>query len=218
MKQRKASTAKQKGMAHPDLFVSTAKEKEVVEQIQKTAKTVIVECFPDTKRLSERAESMGIPVLQPEAGFHLKLSLLLLGAQPGFIAPSLPRYTELVDTLKKFVPEKTDYDFSNGVILLLKDTHNFTWLCYQFYHWLAFQSGLGGYQHEAQKLYNTFNRKFHGKLNPRFLEGLNVDQAVLLRLAIRRDKEAMQFIRHLMHEVFVPLNNGKLLDKGEAQA
>jgi hypothetical protein len=218
MKQQKPSVAKQSGMADPDLFVSTAKEKEQVEQIQKTAKAVILECFPDTKRLAQKAESLGVPVLHHEAAFQLKLSLLLLGTQPGFISPLLPRYNELVDTLKKFVPENAHCNFSNGVILLLKDTHNFTWLAYQFYHWLGFQSGLGGYQHEAQKLYETFNRKYHGKLNPQFLECLNTEQAVLLRLAIRRDREALQFIRHVMHEVFVPLNNAKLLEKGEAQA
>ncbi len=31
-------------------------------------------------------------------------------------------------------------------------------------------------------------------------------------------KEALQFIRQVLHEVYIPANNGKIFDKGNAQA
>lgn len=214
----KAKSAMSPFTTTPDLFVSTAKEKERVKTLQDEVKAIIQACYPELETLLATIESMGLPVISNGPEFQIKLSLMLVGGQPGFIPPTLPRYAEFVDAMKTYQPEKASMDFSNGLLLLTKNTRNFTFLAYQFYHALAFQNGLDGYQHTARKLYDVFNRKYGGQLHPKFLENLDQEETAQLRLAIRRDREALQFIRQILNEIFIPANNGKLLDSGNAQA
>lgn len=202
----------------PDLFVSKAKEQELVAALQSEIKALIQACYPDVPMLADVIESEGLPVLQHGPDMQLKLMLLIVGAEPGFIAPTLPKYADFVKSLKKIFPHKAHLDFSNGVLLALDDMNHYTFLAYHFYHWMAYRRGFKGYQPEAQKLYTLFSRKFNGQLHPKLLENLSFEETDLLKIAIRRDKEALQFVRHLVHQVFIPGNNAKLLETGEAQA
>ncbi len=219
MSQQFYSSQKQTGMTTPDLFVSTAKEKRIVQCLQAEVKEIIESCYPDTDALIAIIEDMGLPVITAKSSdFQLKLSIMVVGSHPGFIAPTLHKYETFIDALKKHMPTKAHLDFSKGVIIAFENKNLFTFLTYHFYHWMAYQQGLPGYEEKARKFYNTFNIKYNGRLHPDFLEKLDYDETSMLRMAIRRDKEALQFVKHLLDAVFIPLNNGKLLDKGQAQA
>jgi hypothetical protein len=204
--------------AAPDLFISSAKEKDVVQQLQAHVKSVIKASYPDVEALIQAIEATGLPVISKVPALQCKFSLMLIGEQPGFIMSSANKYEDFIKALVKHVPEKAYMDYSEGVLVTLKDGLHYAFLTYHFYHWMAYKHGLEGYDPVGRKLFETFNRKYHGQLHPKFLEKLNYQEAGLLKMAIRRDREALQFVRHILHEVFIPANNGKLLDKGEAQA
>ena len=202
----------------PDLFVSNAKENGRVQELQARVQAIVKECFPDPDTLIEAIEATGLPVIAHGPEFQLKMAMMLVGVRPGYISPSHNRYSEFIETVVKLIPNKADTDFSKGVLLVLKENFQFAPLAYEFYHWMAFQEGLPGYNDTARSLYQVMNQKHQGQLNEKFLDTLGLEETLMLKAAIRRDKEAFQFIRRLLHEVFVPLNNGKRLDSGEAQA
>jgi hypothetical protein len=141
-----------------------------------------------------------------------------VGAEPGLILPTLAKYEDLVIFLKRHCPEKADADFAKGFIVLFKDCSQYSVVAYQFYHWLAYQAGLPGYDPMAQKLYDIFNKRYNSQLNPKFLDSLGLQETGLLKAAIRRDREALQFTREVLRDIVIPANNAKLLDKGQAQA
>lgn len=202
----------------PDLFVSLAKENETVEGLQDKLKMVIDSAFPNVEGLLNTVQTLGLPVLVKGPEFQLKLSLLMLGAQPGFIPPTLRKYDLIVDTLKKYFPHKAHLDFTQGVLVVPKDGNQYTFLTYHLYHWTAFKHGLSGYDALAKSLYDRYVKRHGGKLHADMLEGLDINQVVRLRAAIRRDREAMEFVQTMLDGVFIPRNNAKLIEKGQAQA
>lgn len=206
------------GFVAPDLFVSMAREKEIVQQIQAEVKAIIQDCYPDVDALIARIEEKGLPVLASLPELQAKFALTLIGEQPGFIPPEAYKYEEFIHSMTRHARNKAHQDYSRGVIIALKDCRHFAFLTYHFYHWMAYRAGLEGYDVRGRKLFDTFNRKYQGQLHPKFLEKLDYTQTYLLKMAVRRDKEAMQFVRHVLHEVFIPKNNAKLLESGEAQA
>lgn len=202
----------------PDLFVSLAKENETVEGLQDKLKTLIDSAFPDVEVLLSKVQTLGLPVLAKGPGFQLRLSLVMLGAQFGFIPPTLRKYDLIVDTLKKYFPHKAHLDFSQGVLVVPKDGYQYTFLTYHLYHWAVFKQGLPGYDAVAKSLYDRHVKRHGGKLHPDMLEGLAIDEVVRLRAAIRRDREALEFVQTMLDTVFIPRNNAKLIEKGQAQA
>lgn len=202
----------------PDIFVARAQEQEKIQAIQKSLKLIIQDSYPNLNMLIRKIESNGLPVIIKGPQIQLKLAMMVVGAQLGFISPDLPKYNEFVEHVKRYLPEKSGMDFSNGMLIALKDNDHFPFVAYHFYHALAFQNSLAGYEYRARQLYSIFVKKYHSKLDPKFMDGLDKEETDMLKMAIRRDKEALQFLRHLLHEVFIPVNNSKLIEKGQAQA
>lgn len=202
-----------------DLFISSAREQEVIQHLQEEMRTVVQGCYPDVDTLVREIEASGLPVITEGPPLQLKLSMILIGAEPGFIPPTLPRYPEFVESLKKYLPaEKACQDFSSGVLIALRDHGHYPFLAYHFYHWRAFKTGLEGYHPQARRLYGSFTKKSSGQAQLRFLEKLDGEESLLLRGAIRRDKEAFQFVRQMLNEVFIPMNSARLIETGRAQA
>ncbi len=205
-------------MAAPDLFISSARERDSIQQVQDEVKEFISDVYPDTDQLVEKIEASGIPVITKTPEMQLKFSMMLVGVQLGFVAPNIPKYDLFVENLKKYLPEKAHMDFSKGMIIVFKDNYEFSYVTYQFYQWSTYHRGLPGFEPQARKLFEIFARKYNYVMQPKFLESLDAEETALLRQAIRREKEAVAFIRHLLHEVFIPANNARLLESGDAQA
>ncbi len=202
----------------PDLFVSVGKDQQQVREIQKTVRKIIQDSYPEIELLRISIEDLGIPVIHQGPEMQIKLSAMMVGAQPGFVPPTLTKYDDFIKSICKYCPARADMDFSGGLLLVLREDYHFASLAYHFYHAMAYRAGLQGYQDKALKLYATFNRKYNSQLNPQFLEKLDLEESTLLKLAIRRDREALQFVRHILNEVYIPVNNARLIEKGKAQA
>lgn len=205
------------GMA-PDLFTSMAKEQARVGVLQEQLLGIAKGTFPNYEMLLDHLADSGVPVLYDLPEVQMTMILKLLGLEAGFIAPTSEHYHHLVQFFKKHLKGSTDEDFSQGLILLLKTDKHYAALFHAFYHWCAFHAGLPGYDSVGRKLYYAFNHKHQSQLNPKFLNNLSAEQTDALKMAIRRDKEALQFMRKLMHEVIVPGNNSKLIEGGTARA
>ena len=206
------------GNNHNDVFVSQARDEDTVAVIQNKIKTLVAETYPEQENLVAAIEANGIPVVTDGPQLQLQLMLMVLGIQPGFVSPTFKRYDKLVSTLKSIFPEKAHMRFNKGLIICTKDTYHYAFLTYHFHHALSFEHRLDGYQDEAQTLYHQFINEFGGSIYGGFFETLSLKEARMLKLAIRREREALSFIRSVMHEVFVPINNGKLFSGGQAQA
>ena len=201
-----------------DVFVSQARDEDTVAMIQTKIKNLVAETYPAQENLVAMIESHGIPVVTDGPQLQLQLMLMVLGIQAGFVSPTFKRYEKLVNTLKSIFPEKAKMNFSKGLIICTKDTYHYAFLTYHFHHALSFEHRLDGYQDEAQTLYHQFINEFGGSIYGGFFDTLSVKEARMLKLAIRREREALSFIRSIMHEVFVPINNGRLFSGGTAQA
>jgi len=206
-------------LQEPDLFLSGKKERELTQKLHRQLKAIVEECFPDNAAFINCVEALGIPVItECTSPWRLKLCMKLASMDFGYNAPMLKGYTRFVQVLKAFCPYHTNVDFSRGVIILLEEGNHFPFLTSQFYHALAYQIGLQGYSDTACKLYRQFERKYHCQLNPKMLSKLSYEEGLQLRYAIRRERESLNFLKSMVLEVFIPKNNAKLLESGEAQA
>jgi hypothetical protein len=205
--------------AEPDLFMSGQKERQVAKRIYDQIKAIAEECFPDNKAFTNCIEALGVPVvIHTQSKFRLKLCMKLAGMELGYNSPLLKNYTQFIQVLKTFCPYQSHMDYSAGVILILDEGNYFPFLIGQLYHALAYQAGLPGYHDRALKLYRTFERRYRCQLNPKFLSKLSTEDKIQLRFAVRREKESINLIQSSVMEIFVPKNNAKLLESGEAQA
>jgi len=210
---------REQSISEPDLFMSGQKERQVSRAIYAQIKAIAEECFPDNQAFTNCIEALGVPVIvKAQSRYRLKLCMKLAGMELGYNSPLLKNYSKFIQVLKSFCPYQAHMDFSAGVILILDEGNYFPFLIGQLYHALAYQAGLPGYDDRALKLYRTFERRYRCQLNPKFLSKLSLDDKLQLRFAVRREKESINLIETSVMEIFVPKNNAKLLESGEAQA
>lgn len=202
----------------PDVFVSHAREDEKVQYIQSEVQAVVKACFPHVGAFTREIETLGLPIITASSDLQVKLALLVTGSNAGLIFPDTEKYDKLVQHLRKHFPEKENCDYTHGVMILYKDSVQFSILAYELYHWFSWRNGLKGYTRRSRELYEVFNQKHQSQLPSSFLDKLSSSDTQALKLAIRRDREALQFLRQLMDEVFIPGNNARMLEDGEAQA
>ena len=206
------------GSSHNDVFVSQARDEDTVSLIQQKMKTLVSETYPNQETLVQGIEAHGIPVVTDGPQLQLQLMLMVLGIQAGFVSPTFKRYDKLVSTLKSIFPEKAKMRFDKGLIICTKDTYHYAFLTYHYHHALSFEHRLDGYQDEAQTLYRQFINELGGSIYGGCFETLSLKEARMLKLAIRRGREALSYIRSIMHEVFVPINNVRLFQDGNGKA
>jgi hypothetical protein len=174
--------------------------------------------YPSIEGTIQAIQEQGLPVFMVGYQFHLRALMLLADVETGFISPNIEHYGQLIETLKKYFPERSNLDFSQGLILLNDNSNNILFLIMSMYHWQACKHGLAGYCTESSKLYRIYIRKHKGQLPPQFLNALDVIQLTALRAQLKRQDEAIRFLKETVDSVLVPKNNAKKLSQGRAQA
>lgn len=202
-----------------DLVVFHGKDNQKVTQLQTAMIKHMQAHYPDKNRIKAAYQEKGLPIIQGGNVFQMKLCLKIVGASEGLVLPSLKRYKDLVKTIKEHYPEAAQMNFSKGVLIILNDAFDdFGYIAYQCYHWECYHKGLEGYSHQANQLYKIFSQRYKCEVDPAFVSRLDYNELYQLKLAIRRDREALQFIERLAHEVIIPTNNGKQVADGHANA
>src|SRR5690606_12574021 len=114
---------------------------------------------------------MGLPVLGLNAGFNLPSS----GTGFRFLLWWCDRYhRQGKDAL------------AQGVFLLPQGYDAMGSLAHQLHHWLAFRSGLPGYDDQAKRLYRDFWEKHKGVVDPT-VKDWSLEDLTQLQAAVKRD-------------------------------
>jgi hypothetical protein len=202
-------------MATPDLFVSRSKELELLAQVETLIKPLIQEHYPDTSLLVAYLRSQGVAVFNAGNEFHVKWALKLYGHRVGFIAPGTDFYEPLTKTLLKQMPSEMHADLSQGIVVLLKNTDHFSTMVYCIHHWACYHAGLSGYDSHSRKMFSKYNQ-IKLEREAAFINKLKQPHLDYLQAAIRRERETIEFMQRMIHEIYVPYNNGKLIETGQA--
>jgi hypothetical protein len=199
-----------------DTFSALGREVQLSTQVAQRALTLLKGLYqrhakPSPEQLAQLIEANGLPVyLVKTAQSRWMLNVLLksLGYSYGFIPNDhSDRYRTLVGALSK-LDDKLQCPplISKGLHVYGSEQFNLGMLVHQFYHGLACQAGMAGYTEASLKLYAEFLGKHGGEL-PEGL-GITAEDALALRHAVRRDSEALQFVRLVMETFFAPSNQG----------
>ena len=129
-------------------------------------------------------------------GLMIKV-FLLLGIQPGFIAPASNHCS--FQFLCLWLGLSFQQASRHGLFWLTSaqlKKPSMSFLIHHCYHWTAFKAGLTGYTPEAQSIYNKFWGQHQGFVSRSLLQ---VRGSLLrqLQAAIRRDIEALQLVSEL---------------------
>lgn len=201
-----------------DLFSTELPDRSVRETICTDLETLIKSTYPNIQASLDAIETHGLPVFEVACQFHLRALMLLSNVDYGFISPEVPHYTDLVETLKKYFPDKEHVNYSQGLILLNAKGDIVLHMLMAIYHWKAYINGLPGYSEAACRLSRMVEKRYKGMLPPKFLESLTIEELTDLRARMKRDEEAIIFLRHIMNRVLIPKNNAKHFVEGKAQA
>lgn len=202
-----------------DLVVFHGKDNKLVRDLQQEVMDFMAPLYPDKEALKQAYRDKGLPIIEGGPVFQMKLALKVVSAHEGIVMPTLKRYDELVDTLHKFYPETRGLNLRRGVLIILsRPFDDYAYLAYQLYHWECYLKGLEGYSHEATQIYKTFSYKHKCQIESGFIQKLDYDEMYQLKCAVRRDREALQFLDKIIHEVIIPKNNARHFIDGQANA
>ena len=218
----------------PDSFKAIAETHQQVRQVSEEARRLINDSYKNPAELLAFIAAQGTPVYMLNdrfiPGTTGRLSLRLLGFDPGFIAVrDTAAYEKLCRLLRHHTTQRfflnmsrthhltTPDAFENGVLILSPSQVNVAFLSHQVHHWLAYKSGLKGYSLEEQVAYQKFWHQHNGQLNMRMLQRMSIEEIYQLKNAINRDLEALKFLRQIINEVIVPSRQGRALIENSRQ-
>lgn len=192
----------------PDGFNRSAREDQLSRAITFQLKMLLRQVRCDNEKLLEWLEQKGVVVHCLEKGTTLAATAALtsLGYQPGFIPPSESNtFKFLVGTLG-FMGQDVNRARQHGVMLLTPNLNKIGFTVHQVYHWMAYKAGLPGYSDKAQHLFRRYFDKDAMTTLPAALE-LPIEQLVQLRHAVRREINALLFVREVSSEMLAPVQN-----------
>jgi hypothetical protein len=201
-----------------DSFRLVAETRRQVEAISQHALEMVKQHFKSPDELSQSIENKGTGVYLLQGAFVTKLALFCLGFEPGFIPPSSSKRYQWLKQILMQLESKPHCHFDKGVFVLVQPLYTVAYMAHQLHHWMAYCSGLPGYNLQSQQLYKSFWEKDKGQMSFQKAEKLTVEEIVQLRDAIHRDLDAMKFMYQLIQEIFAPANRAKQLNTGATTA
>lgn len=201
---------------HPvvDTFKLIAETKRQAGKISESARNAIKAFYRNPADLAAFIERHQTPVYILPKGFLTSFSIWLLGYEPGFIPPSNGRRYQLLQkllasfNLKGKQGEKHACHFEHGVFVITRPLFTVGFLSHQLHHWLAYRSGMKGYDERSLKLYRKFWNE-HGGVIGNEVYDMSLEDMVSLKAAINRDLEAMVFLRGIVNEILIPSKNAR---------
>lgn len=200
-----------------DSFRLVAETQRQVALVTEQAKQAVKQCYKSPEELAAWIERHGTPVFVMKMGLLGSFLLFILGFEPGFIPASRSKRFQILERLLSFQCPKEQASFRKGVFVLTQPLFTVGFMVHQFHHWLAAQSGLPGYDDQAQSLYRKFWDQQGGVIGQE-VETMTVDEIIGLKSAINRDLEALQFIRQIINEILNPAQQSNHLANGNASA
>ena len=128
-------------------------------------------------------EDRGCKVVQNSQATKL---LKIVDEKPGFIQPAKGLKALYINAISGL---HLSFESQPVFVLEQKDLM-ITEFLHDFYLWLAMDMGLPGFEPEARKLFIRYFVKEEDKL----LKKIQVNQMLMLKQAISRDKEAIEFV------------------------
>jgi hypothetical protein len=204
---------------HPlaDTFRMVGETRRQAQEIAETARNAIKSFYSDPVQLADFIESRHTPVYILPAGVLPAFCLWACGFSPGFIPPAENRrYKVLLGFLKlqaemplqKQQGRKTGCHFNHGVFVLTRPLFTVGFISHQLHHWLAFCSGMTGYNTRAQELYKKFWEENNGSIGHEIYD-MKAEDILALKAAINRDLEALEFLRKIAREILIPARQSR---------
>jgi hypothetical protein len=209
-----------------DTFRLVAETHRQAQEIAESAKATVRQFYREPKQLAVFIERHQTPVYVLVNPFVANFCLWFLGFEPGFIPPSssksYQRLTALLKStlLRPFLGRQSDKyhcHFEHGVFVVPPNLFTVGYLSHQLHHWLAFRSGMQGYNERAQKLYKRFWNDQNGELGSEVAE-MSAEDAIALKAAINRDLEALKFLQDVASEILIPAKQAKRFAQGKTSA
>lgn len=185
----------------PDSFKKHATEAQIVASLTSRAKLLVKQCNTDAEQVLDWMQDQGLPVYCIENAVLAATAVLnTMGYQPGFIPPGQGNTYWLL--LQGIGVSKADNRLArdNGLMVLTPKLRKIGFVAHQLFHWLAFQQGIPGYDEKAQQLFRHYFDKDNLTTLPQAME-LPVEEIVALRHAVRREIDALCFVRQLSQDV-----------------
>jgi hypothetical protein len=201
-----------------DLFSVDLPEKSLREAFCGDLELLLKQSLPHIENSIQAVELQGLPVFEVGCQFHLRALMMLSNLDYGFVSPQTEHYSDIVETLKKYFPDKASVNTAQGLILLTSRKESTLQLIMALYHWKAFTSGLPGYSESASRLYRVVQKRYRGRLPHEFMAVLSTEDLMALRARMKREEESLAFLRETLDRVVIPKNNAGRLSQGQAEA
>lgn len=200
-----------------DLFSLDIPDRMLREAFCGDLEKLLTQTFPNLTASIAAVETEGLPIFEVACQFHLRALMMLSNVDYGYISPHIPHYADFIETLKKYFPEKSGIDYTQGLILLNSSKESVLVLIMALYHWKAYVNGLSGYSETASRLHRITQKRYRSSLPPSFLSGLSTEELYELRARMKREEESLSFLRDTMNRVVIPKNNAQRFAKGQAE-
>ncbi len=213
-----------------DSFRLVAEQRKQVQAFEAVAREAIQAFYTDPQLLAAFIERHETPVYVLRGGLIVQFILWLMGLETGFIpqvAPkqcnALRRFLTLWDCLRlnrrhhQTRNRRGHSDWPHGLFILTRPLFTTGFLSHQLHHWLAYRAGLEGYSDRSRRLYKQFWGQQRGVLGSA-LYTMDLDDVLALKAAVRRDLEALRFLRAISEEVLIPAKQAKHISDGNASA
>jgi hypothetical protein len=163
----------------------------------------------DPLKLASLIESRQTPVYRLRRGWLLRWVFCLLKVHTGFMPMPNGLKGSLLRLMLRLFAERpaksaarqAEAEVQQGLFILTPALFTTGFMAYQLHHWVAFQSGLGGYCNKAQRLYERFWTEHKGVLTSESVHDWTEEDVIALRAAIRQEVNALEFFRTLMQDV-----------------
>jgi hypothetical protein len=197
-------TLKQGKHETKDGFEKQDNEAEKVQALMFQCQFVVrqFQCEPDA--ILAWLVKQGVPVLVLDAGaVALTGALNALGYQPGFIPPTDAKAFFVLTQAAGVLGQSRELAKRNGLIILTPQLNKIGFLSHQLFHWMAYKASLPGYDDEAQRLYRQYFDRNTMETLPQAFD-LSIEKIAKLRHAVRREIDALSFVRQLSQQVLTP--------------
>jgi hypothetical protein len=194
------------GGTAPDGFHFRGKARATTQEIAQEAETLLRASDLCPNALLQNIQNAGFPVVEVKGWLAEVCTLVLFGRNPGFIQPC-PQGLRLLAWLGflGWISRKQQHQASHsGFFLVTPKAVNIGVLAHQLHHALAFRANLPGYQATQRKHYQAFWQQATKKARHQQVDALSLESLQGLREAIRRDREALEFLLKMTNEFIVP--------------
>ena len=179
-----------------DSFQEKARITEQQRRLHQRALALLQVYASEPEQLDAYLERLGSPVFRIRFGSQAVFSIMKAAQlDPGFILPREGKpYKALLNCLYALYPSAKEKIQDKGFFVIPSSLDHSNFWSHQLYHWLAHRAGLAGYQQQERHLYQRFWQEHDGTITEDLLAQHTPDELKGLQAAIRRDREALEFI------------------------